>query len=71
MRRSFCVFVDQRKQMTDGTARGTMKEYVRVVQHTYEDSAEVAEVHQGSALSPCFFAVLIDGMADEARQATL
>lgn len=28
-------------------------------------------VQQGSALSPCFFAVLIDGMADEARQATL
>lgn len=43
MRRSFCVFVDQRKQMIDGTARGTMKKYVRVVQHTYEDSGEVVE----------------------------
>lgn len=53
MRRSFCVFVDQRKQMTDGTARGTMKEYVRVVQHTYEDSAEVAEGFGGSTAGIC------------------
>lgn len=53
MRRSFCVFVDQRKQMIDGTARGTMKEYVRVVQHTYEDSAEMVEGGGGSTLLFC------------------
>lgn len=39
--------------MIDGTARGTMKEYVRVVQHTYEDSAEVVEGGGGSTSGMC------------------
>lgn len=39
--------------MIDGTARGTMKEYVRVVQHTCEDSAEVVEGGGGSTSGMC------------------
>ena len=61
---------------------GVAEKYVRIVQDMYEDSTttvkcavEVTEefevtvgLHQGSALSPCLFAMVMDRLTDEMRQ---
>ena len=57
---------------------GLAEKYVRIVQDMYDDSitaVEVTEVfevkvglHQGSALSPCLFAMVMDRMTDEIRE---
>ena len=61
---------------------GLVDKYVRIVQDMYDDSTTAVRcaigvtegievkmgLHQGSALSPCLFAMVMDRMADEIRE---
>ena len=61
---------------------GLAEKYVRIVQDMYDDSTTAVRcavgvtegfevkvgLHQGSALSPCLFAMVMDRMADEIRE---
>ena len=64
---------------------GLAEKYVRIVQDMYDDSTTAVRcavgvteglelkvgLHQGSALSPCLFAVVVDRMTDEIREEAL
>ena len=64
---------------------GLAEKYVRMVQDMYDDSTtgvrcavgvtegfeEKVGLHQGSALSPCLFAMMMDRMTDEIREEVL
>ena len=41
---------------------------MRIVQCMYDDSTTAVRLHQGSALSPCLFAMVMDRMTDEIRE---
>ena len=61
---------------------GLAEKYVRIVQYMYDDSTTAVRcavgvterfevkvgLHQGSALSPCLFAMMMDRMTDEIRE---
>ena len=61
---------------------GQAEKYVRIVQDMYDDNTTVVMcavgvtegfeekmgLHQGSALSPCLFAMVMDRMTDEIRE---
>ena len=61
---------------------GLAEKYVRILQDMYDDSTTAvrcavgvtegfevkARLHQGSALSPCLFAMVMDRMTDEIRE---
>ena len=61
---------------------GLAEKYVRIVQDMYDDSTTAVRcavgvtegfevkvgLHQGSALSPCLFAMMMDRMTDEIRE---
>ena len=61
---------------------GLAEKYVRIVQYMYDDSTTAVRcvvgvtegfevkvgLHQGSALSPCLFAIMMDRMTDEIRE---
>ena len=76
-----CVFVDLEKAY-DRVAReelwycmrksGILEKYVQLVEDMYEGSERCFKVkvrlHQGSALSPFLFAVIMDRLTDEVRR---
>ena len=64
------------------TKSGLAEKYERIVQDMYDDSTSAVRcavgvterfevkvgLHQGSALSPCLFAMVMDRMTDEIRE---
>ena len=73
-----CGMVDTYGMIKSGLA----EKYVRIVQDMYDDSTTAVRcavgvtegfevnvgLHQGSALSPCLFAMMMDRMTDEIRE---